>query len=93
MHLEIRFFCSLIICYFVLPKPIVMFEDIFKDTFAVLFTTGFIIFCLTLAVIILAGQWKVFEKAGQPGWACIGGRGSGLHARGGCTLGGIAGHH
>jgi hypothetical protein len=48
-----------------------MFEDIFTDTFAVLFTTGFIIFCIAIAIFILAGQWKVFTKAGQPGWACI----------------------
>jgi len=33
---------------------------------------GFI-FLLELAVIILviAGMWKAFEKAGQPGWACL----------------------
>ena len=26
---------------------------------------------LIVTVITLAGQWKVFEKAGKPGWACI----------------------
>ncbi len=30
-----------------------------------------IIFCLLIAVLALAGMWKVFVKAGQPGWACI----------------------
>lgn len=26
---------------------------------------------LAIAVIYIAGMWKVFEKAGQPGWAAI----------------------
>ena len=33
--------------------------------------TGILIFCLIFALIGIAAQWKVFEKAGQPGWACI----------------------
>jgi len=34
---------------------------------------GMIVFIIYLAVIIaiIAGFWKVFEKAGQPGWAAI----------------------
>jgi len=34
---------------------------------------GFIIFLVELAIIILivAGFWKTFEKAGKPGWASI----------------------
>ena len=36
-----------------------------------LFMTLWIIICLVLAVISIAGTWKAFEKAGQPGWACI----------------------
>lgn len=34
----------------------------------------FVLFCtfsFALAVFILVAQWKVYEKAGQPGWACI----------------------
>lgn len=27
--------------------------------------------CLALFVVIMVGMWKVFEKAGQPGWAAI----------------------
>jgi len=27
--------------------------------------------CLIIALISIIGQWKVFSKAGQPGWACI----------------------
>ena len=34
---------------------------------------GFIIVIIYLAliVVVIAGMWKMFEKAGQPGWACI----------------------
>lgn len=27
--------------------------------------------CLAIGLVILIGIWKVFTKAGQPGWACI----------------------
>jgi hypothetical protein len=30
-----------------------------------------IFFCIALALVIIAGQWKVYEKAGQEGWKCI----------------------
>jgi hypothetical protein len=36
-----------------------------------LFGTLWIIICVVLAVIAIAGEWKAFEKANQPGWACI----------------------
>jgi Family of unknown function (DUF5684) len=26
---------------------------------------------LAIAVVCIIGMWKVFEKSGQPGWACI----------------------
>lgn len=26
---------------------------------------------LAIVVLLIASQWKVFEKAGQPGWACL----------------------
>ena len=26
---------------------------------------------LAIVVIAIAGMWKTFEKAGQPGWGCI----------------------
>jgi hypothetical protein len=26
---------------------------------------------LAIAVVVIAGVWKVFTKAGQPGWACL----------------------
>src|SRR6478735_258551 len=36
-----------------------------------LFMIIWIILCLAVAVISIAGTWKAFEKAGQPGWACL----------------------
>lgn len=26
---------------------------------------------LALVIVIVAGMWKMFEKAGKPGWACL----------------------
>jgi len=26
---------------------------------------------LAILVVVIAGMWKAFEKAGQPGWACL----------------------
>ncbi|MDZ4795020.1 MAG: DUF5684 domain-containing protein [Bacteroidota bacterium] len=34
-------------------------------------STGAIIFLLAFVVFVIAAMWKVFEKAGQPGWAAI----------------------
>ena len=31
----------------------------------------FMIVALAIAVVCIIGMWKVFEKSGQPGWACI----------------------
>jgi len=36
-----------------------------------LFGGGFMLFILLVAIVITAAFWKVFEKAGQPGWAAI----------------------
>ena len=36
-----------------------------------LFTGGFLLVMLACAVIMIASMWKVFTKAGQPGWAAI----------------------
>lgn len=37
----------------------------------ILFSAFFIVFCFAFAILMIASQWKVFEKAGQPGWAAI----------------------
>jgi hypothetical protein len=35
------------------------------------FSLIFFLLAMGLFVLAIAGMWKVFEKAGQPGWACI----------------------
>ena len=32
---------------------------------------GIVICSLAITIFIIVAQWKVFVKAGQPGWACI----------------------
>ena len=32
---------------------------------------GFMLVWLLIVVLMVAGMWKVFEKAGKPGWAAI----------------------
>jgi hypothetical protein len=32
---------------------------------------GFMIFWLAIAILMIASMWKVFVKAGKPGWAAI----------------------
>lgn len=39
--------------------------------FAIIFVLFFFVIGLGLIVLRLIGQWKVFEKAGKPGWAAI----------------------
>src|SRR5579871_1087632 len=41
------------------------------DSNAGLFSGVFLIFMLAIAVVVIASAWKVFVKAGQPGWAAI----------------------
>jgi len=38
---------------------------------AILGGTMMMIVWLVILVVLIIGLWKVFEKAGQPGWACI----------------------
>ena len=38
---------------------------------AAAFGGTFFIVCLAIAVVFIVGFWKVFEKAGQPGWAVL----------------------
>jgi len=33
--------------------------------------TGMMIVCLAIAVLVIAAMWKIFEKAGEPGWAAL----------------------
>jgi len=41
------------------------------DVFASGFSIVLSIVVLSLAIVCIAGIWKVFTKAGQPGWACL----------------------
>ena len=42
-----------------------VFESLLAIGAAFFMVIGFI------ALLLLIAQWKIFEKAGQPGWACI----------------------
>jgi hypothetical protein len=35
------------------------------------FSPGILIFALAIAVFFIACKWKLYEKAGKPGWAAI----------------------
>lgn len=43
-----------------------MLNFIFLDIFS-----GIILCYLGVAILLIAGMWKTYEKAKQPGWACI----------------------
>lgn len=43
----------------------------FLGSVAALFTGTFLLFLLVVIAISIAAWWKVFTKAGQPGWAAI----------------------
>ena len=30
-----------------------------------------LLFAIAITVLVIAGQWRVFTKAGRPGWACL----------------------
>lgn len=36
-----------------------------------MFSGGFMLMALAVAVVVILGLWKLFEKAGEPGWAAI----------------------
>ena len=46
-------------------------SDSLAGPLAGLFSGGMLLFCLAILVIAIIGCWKVFEKAGQPGWAIL----------------------
>ncbi len=39
--------------------------------FATLFTGAFLLCILAIAIVVIVSLWKVYTKAGQPGWAAI----------------------
>jgi len=41
------------------------------EVLPVSFILTIVVITFGIAIFLLAAQWKVFKKAGQPGWACI----------------------
>jgi hypothetical protein len=48
-----------------------LWQDQSFGPLAGLFSGGFMLFVLALVVVVIIGWWKMFEKAGEPGWAAI----------------------
>lgn len=46
------------------------FEILF-GLFTLIFGSMFFLFCLALGIVVLVAWWKIFTKAGKPGWAAI----------------------
>jgi len=42
-----------------------------NNPFAAVFGGVAMLFWLAVMVVVIIGGWKVFEKAGQPGWAIL----------------------
>lgn len=36
-----------------------------------MFGLGFVVVYLAIIIFYVVAQWRMFEKAGKPGWACI----------------------
>lgn len=53
----------------ILSMPLLQEGD--SGLFAVLFSSFYVICALLFAVLIIAGMWRTFVKAGRPGWAAI----------------------
>lgn len=48
-----------------------LLQDERSNAFAALFGSAALLFWLAVVVVVVIGGWKVFEKAGQPGWAIL----------------------
>ena len=46
-------------------------SDVMYTAAAASIGVGYFVVCFALIVVTLVGMWKVFEKAGKPGWAAI----------------------
>jgi hypothetical protein len=46
-------------------------SDTTVPTVSPVMTTGVTVVALLIAVVMIAAMWKIFEKAGEPGWAAI----------------------
>lgn len=43
----------------------------YENSFDIFSNPVFIICWLAVVIFLIAAEWKVYAKAGQPGWACI----------------------
>lgn len=63
--------CALIILYFLEEEETMGSDDLMAVAAVGAISAGYIVFALALIVVSLIGMWKVFIKAGKPGWAAI----------------------
>lgn len=50
---------------------IALWQDQSLSPLAGLFSGGVMLFFLAIFAVVVIGLWKLFEKAGEPGWAAI----------------------
>jgi hypothetical protein len=50
---------------------VAMNQTDFANPARMFFTGPFLLFGCVILVLLLAGWWKLFVKAGHPGWACL----------------------
>ena len=48
-----------------------LLQNDFRNPLMGFFGSGLLLFSLAVVIIVVIGCWKVFEKAGQPGWAIL----------------------
>ncbi|MCM1038651.1 MAG: DUF5684 domain-containing protein [Ruminococcus sp.] len=48
-----------------------MNDELMYSAVGAAFGAGYVIVALAVLIIELIGMWKIFEKAGKPGWASI----------------------
>jgi len=55
------------------PKSALLLASAQLDNYPMrsLFSLPFLLFIFILVVVVAGGCWKLFEKAGQPGWAIL----------------------
>lgn len=56
---------------FNVPALMLQSDSTGVNPLAAMFGMGSMLIGLLIAVLIIASVWKVFEKAGEPGWAAI----------------------
>jgi Family of unknown function (DUF5684) len=54
-----------------IASAMAVWQDRALNPFAGFLGSGFFVFALAVGVLVFIGCWKVFTKAGQPGWAAL----------------------